>query len=224
MSDFQRYAVYYLPDDADLAAFGAAWLGWDVVSGEAVAQPDLDGIEMATKTPRKYGFHGTLKPPFRLGDEAKLADLQNDIAALADATAPIALDGLTLSRIGKFLALTPEGDTSSLAKIAFACVSQLDAYRAAPSAAELDRRRAAGLTTRQDALLVKWGYPYVAEEFRFHLTLSGKLDERELDHLQAAAAERMPVLSSPFPITSIALAGEASDGLFRQIHRYSLTG
>ncbi len=120
MSDFQRFAIYYLPDDPVLAAFGASWLGWDVATGEPAAQPDVPGIEGFTATPRKYGFHGTLKPPFRLNDGKGADELADDIGAFAKATAPVALDGLVLSRIGKFLALTPDGDTSALATLAFA--------------------------------------------------------------------------------------------------------
>ncbi|CAN0604442.1 unnamed protein product, partial [Ectocarpus sp. 12 AP-2014] len=66
MSMFQRYAVYYLPDDADLAAFGAAWLGWDVEAGAMCPRPEIDSLDEATATPQQYGFHGTLKPPFQL--------------------------------------------------------------------------------------------------------------------------------------------------------------
>ena len=38
-----------------------------------------------------------------------------------------------------------------------------------------------GLTDRQEALLTQWGYPYVMEEFRFHITLTGALDPAHLD-------------------------------------------
>lgn len=224
MSDFQRYAVYYLPENRELAAFGASWLGWDVAQGAPVGQPGIEGIEAATRTPRKYGFHGTLKPPFRLAEGTDVAGLQADIAALAATTPPVEISGLILSRIGRFLALVPLGEAEGLARLAFACVTRLDRFRRPAGAEELARRRAAGLTARQDALLLKWGYPYVAEEFRFHLTLTGQLAEPERDRIQAAAAARLPDLPRPFPITSIALAGERPDGFFREIHRYTLTG
>lgn len=224
MPDFQRYAVYYLPDDAELAAFGASWLGWDITRGATVEQPDIDGIEEATRTPRKYGFHGTLKPPFHPADGSTIAKLQNDIATLASETSAVTLDGLTLSRIGSFLALVPLGDTRALASLAFACVARLDGHRGAASADELERRRAAGLTPRQDTLLVQWGYPYVADEFRFHLTLSGKLNEAVLDRIQDAAANALPQLRAPFHVGSVALVGECTDGTFREIRRYPLNG
>ena len=65
---FTRYAIYYLPPAGALADFGARWLGWDVRRGAAAVQLDLPGLRDATEAPRKYGFHGTLKPPFRLAE------------------------------------------------------------------------------------------------------------------------------------------------------------
>lgn len=224
MSDFQRFAIYYLPEDRALAAFGAAWLGWDVETGKACAQPAVEGIADVTATPRKYGFHGTLKPPFRLSAGTEPAALHDALAQFAQTTAPVRLEGLQLSRIGRFLALVPEGDAAALAKLAFACVRLFDPFRHPPDTAELDRRRAAGLTPRQDALLLKWGYPYVAEEFRFHLTLTGKLDPSAQEAALAALETGLPALPRPYPITSIALTGERADGHFEMIHRYALTG
>ena len=41
------------------------------------------------------------------------------------------------------------------------------------------RRLAQPLTARQSAALDRYGYPYVHEDFRFHMTLSGSLADRE---------------------------------------------
>lgn len=61
--------------------------------------------------------------------------------------------------------------------LARSCVMELDRFRRPPSSEELDQRRGKGLTTEQDRLLLRWGYPYVLEEFRFHLTLSNTIDD-----------------------------------------------
>ena len=223
MSDYQRYAVYYLPDDEKLARFGARWLGWDVAGGTPVEQFPVDGLKDATSTPRKYGFHGTLKPPFRLADDTTYQALERDTAALAGSLLPVALSGLKVSRIGKFLALVPDGESQELRKLAFECVRCLDRHRRPASEQELERRRAGGLTERQDALLLEWGYPYVDTEFRFHLTLTGKLEATAMDVIETAAWDNLPALPRPFVISSIALAGEREDGLFQEIQRYALT-
>ncbi|MEO0943731.1 MAG: DUF1045 domain-containing protein [Pseudomonadota bacterium] len=224
MSDFQRFAIYYLPDDRALTAFGASWLGWNVEAGVPVEHPLVEGIEGFTATPRKYGFHGTLKPPFRLADGADEAALSEELARFASKHGPVHVDGLVVSKIGKFLALVPTGDTAALAELAFACVRDFDHFRRPADAAELERRRAAGLTERQDALLLEWGYPYVDDEFRFHLTLTGKLAPAEQVAALDAARQHVPGLPHPYEISSIALAGERADGRFQMIHRYALTG
>ncbi len=227
MEKFKRYAIYYAPEPGALADFAAAWLGWDPVLGVVVAHPDLPGlpcpVAQITEAPRKYGFHGTLKPPFRLSGplEALIADLE----AYGRTQAPVVLDGLRLSQIGRFLALTPTGDLAPLERLAGEVVSALDAHRAPAGEAELARRRAAGLTPRQEALLAKWGYPYVMEEFKFHLTLSGKLTKEEAVATKDALAPILaPLLPTPFVIRDLCLFGEADDGRFHLVHRYTLSG
>ena len=224
MSSFQRYAIYYLPDDRDLADFGATWLGWDVRTGKAKPHFAVDDIEDFTATPQKYGFHGTLKPPFALGDSKDEAALRDAIHAFAARKPPIALDGLAPTVIGHFLALVPEGPVERLAQFAFDCVRAFDEFRRPADTAELERRRAAGLTQRQNALLKRWGYPFVADEFRFHLTLTGRLDEEQMERAKSAALQHLPALPRPFRIDSISLAGERPDGRFQEIRRYALSG
>ena len=224
MSDFRRYAVYYLPDDGTLAAFGASWLGWDIATGTFCGQPAEPNIKEMTDQPRKYGFHATLKPPFVLASDTSFQDLAQAVAHHAGQSAPVRADGLSLTTIGAFLALTPVGDTRSLDRFAFRCVTDLDRFRKTPSETELVRRRANGLSPRQEEMLTRWGYPYVGEEFRFHLTLTGKLALDDLAAARAAVERVLPPLPAPFSIESIALVGEDGSGMFRLIHRHALTG
>ena len=219
-----RYAIYYVPPTGPLADFGAAWLGWDSLTGREVPQFDIPGLHEITTAPRKYGFHGTLKPPFRLTDGQTLGALENTAAALAQTLAPAVCDGLTLTRLGRFLALTPHGDVTGLQRVAGACVRELDVFRIPPTEAELAKRRKARLSARQDAYLSQWGYPYVFEEFRFHLTLTGKLPNHEVQLWMDQCLAHLPALPAPFILDQIALCGERPDGRFDLIHRYALTG
>lgn len=194
------------------------------MAGREAVQPDVAGLRDITMTPRKYGFHGTLKPPFRLAGGVSADTLKRAVGALAMSLPPATCDRLALTTLGGFLALTPQGDADGLRHIAEACVRELDAFRAPADQAEIDRRRQAGLSDRQDALLTQWGYPYVMEEFRFHLTLSGRLPAAEIAHWSAMVAQHLPPLDAPFLIDQIALCGERSDGRFELIQRYALTG
>lgn len=221
---YTRFAIYDAPVDDALARFGATWLGWDVRTGRAPVQAGVPGLDDITMTPRKYGFHGTLKPPFRLADGHTADELQAGVADLAGRCAPAQSGGLQLTTLGGFLALTPTGDLSGLERVASACVRDLDVFRAPASGAELERRRSTGLSARQEALMLKWGYPYVMEEFRFHLTLSGRLAQADRTAWMNTARTHMPPLAECYDLGSIALCGERADGRFELIQRYALTG
>lgn len=226
---FKRYAIYYTPEPGPLAAFGAAWLGWDIETAREVPQPKVAGlpqpVQALTATPRKYGFHATLKPPFRLAAGANIGALTEAVADFA-ARHPVAeAPGLVLARLGAFLALVPHGDATKLSALAAEIVASFDRFRAPAGRAELARRRSPGLTAPQEANLVRWGYPYVLDEFRFHMTLTGKLSPETATTTQAALAPAIaPVLPAPFRLDALTLAGEDAQGRFCEIARYPLAG
>jgi putative phosphonate metabolism protein len=222
---FQRYAVYYTPGGA-LAQTGAAWLGWDVATGLRVAHPPLDGldIEKLTRTPRRYGLHATIKPPFHLTEGTDEEMLRRDLQSLCARLGPVTLDALEIHALAGFVAMVPAGDAAALADLAAQVVKELDPFRAAPTASELARRRQANLTPRQDANLVTWGYPYVMEDFRFHITLTGRIKGNMAPVVAALRRHFAPHLPQPFVVDSLALVGEDEAGMFHEIHRFSLGG
>jgi len=225
---FTRYAIYYTPaPDTPLADFGARWLGWDSAHGVTRGHPDIGDLDVATltATPRKYGLHGTIKPPFRLADGMTAQGLADAVAGLCADASPVTLEGLKLARLGRFLALVPDGDVSALAALAARAVRELDEFRAPSSEAEMATRRTARLTAAQDAHLARWGYPYVLDQFRFHLTLTGPLGPKEAARVKAALTQPLATLAlAPFGVTGLTLMGEDRTGRFQQIHRYTLTG
>ncbi len=220
---FQRYAVYVTPEGA-LAKAGAAWLGWDVAQGCKVAHPKLPGLDVSalTATPRKYGMHGTIKPPFYLASDTTPDALFDDLAALCKTLRPVMLDGLEVRALRQFIALCPLGDQSALASLAAQVVTGLDHHRRPPDTAELARRRAAPLTQAQEANLARWGYPYVMEDFRFHITLTGTAEPAPI--LSQIAAHFAPHLPQPFAVSSLTLTGQDEAGMFHEIHRFPLKG
>lgn len=221
---YTRYGIYYLPPAGAFADFGASWVGWDVASGQARAQFDTPNLDRVTTAPRKYGFHATLKPPFRLAEGTSGDDLTDAVATLARTTAPAMSDGLELSALGRFLALTPFGDVAGIQRVAAACVTTLDPFRAAASEQELAKRRAAGLSAAQEAMLLAWGYPYVLDAFRFHITLTDRLPKPEIDLWRGAVAAHLPDMPRPFVLDAICLVAERPDGQFEQVGRYTLDG
>lgn len=227
MTRFQRYAIYVMPD-GPLADFGMAWLGWDARTGGPVDHPEVAGLPRPlseiTATPRKYGLHATIKPPFRLAAETTLAALMQDLANLCERTDPVTLDGLMLARLGSFLALVPAGDTTALDTLAAAAVTGLDRHRAPLTEADLTRHRAGKtLSPAQEDNLIRWGYPHVLDQFRFHITLTGSLARHEAEAVaETLSPHLIPHLPRPYAIDSLCLMGEDAEGLFHLIHRYPL--
>ena len=212
-----RYAVYWAPEPAtELARFGARWLGRDAETGQrttALAAGLPLSWERATEEARLYGFHATLKPPFRLREGCDEAALEAALEALCAMLGPIDGVKLRLAALDGFLALVPGSRLADLGDLARRCVTALDEFRAPADAAELARRRAAGLTARQDAMLVRWGYPYVLEEFRFHLTLTRRLSPEtgpEIVNFLAPHAEHACV--APQRVGSLCLFAQSAPG------------
>jgi hypothetical protein len=192
---------------------GSTWLGRDAETGAPLPHPRVPGLDIAelTADPRRYGLHATLKPPFRLG--LSWAEAVATAEALAARLAPFDLPPLAVQDLDGFLALRESAPCPGLQALADACVEALDPCRAPAPEAELARRRRSGLTARQDALLARWGYPYVFEEWRFHVTLTRRLTPAEkavvlpavTDFLGDAPARRRRV-------TAISLFTQAAAG------------
>lgn len=208
-----RYAVYVAPAPSTLlSALSRQWLGRDAESGADLPPPGCingaaDWWQTITQAPRRYGFHGTMKPPFSLAPGRSRDELCDALRELAQATAAFALPPLELTEIGNFLALVPTDSSDALTVLADDCVVELDAFRAPPSDAELARRRAARLTERQLLLLERWGYPYVLDEFRFHMTLTdGIADAAERQRaILLLAAMFAPACREPLPVDDLCL-------------------
>jgi hypothetical protein len=223
-----RFAVYYTPHRGVLAEFGAAWLGWDIASGKSVAHPQLAHLPIPvaniTATPHKYGFHATIKPPFRLADGHSFPALQGALETMCKGLSPVQTEGLCLTQLGRFLALTVRNPPPALLALARTAVKDLDRFRAPASARELARRRQSNLSARQDALLVNWGYPYVLDEFRFHMTLTGKLSKSNAPAVLSALEPILSPLITPFCLDALSLVGEDDTGRFHEISRFILSG
>jgi phosphonate metabolism protein PhnN/1,5-bisphosphokinase (PRPP-forming) len=225
-----RYALYYAPDPGSAWwRFGSAWLGRCAAAGNALPQPQLDGIAPAllaalTEVPRRYGFHATLKPPFRLARGASLASLAPALERFCARQTAIRLPPLEVVELDDFLALVPSVKDARIDALAAACVRGLDRFRAPLPAAELEQRRAARLTPREDSLLQRWGYPYVLDKFRFHFSLTGSL-QAESPYMVAAVRDAADaavaaIADNPLVLDSICIFEEPAPGAdLRIVHR-----
>jgi putative phosphonate metabolism protein len=174
-----RYAIYFVPAvDTALYRFGASVLGYDAYSGK---QHDyIDGIDVPAwrelvHEPHIYGFHATLKAPFYLTKGATEDDVGRVLDDVAASQPAVLVGELALRELGSFIALVPASPRPLLDRLAQTCVRDFDRFRAPMSEQERARRLVPALSDRQVENLVRWGYPYVFDDFRFHMTLTGKL-------------------------------------------------
>ncbi len=209
-----RVAIYYTPAaDDPLFAAGTVWLGRDPLTDARCPQPDIPDIAAMTDEARAYGFHATLKPPMRLARGTTFDAFRAAASDLARSLHPFDLPPLAVMDVHGFLALRETQPSAALQQLADACVERLDAFREPPSLEELARRRRTPLTPEQDAMLVRWGYPYVFATWFFHLTLTRRLTPSEKARYQPRAeAHFAAAISHPRRVNDICLFTQAAAG------------
>ena len=214
-----RFAIYFTPEkDHPLTRRAAQWLGRDAFSGEVLPSPaagPLSPAEVAFQTAaaRRYGFHATLKAPFRLAEGVSESELIGAVENFAQSQEPVCLPEITLRRLDGFFAILPSQGSAALANLAANVVTAFEHFRAPLTATEIERRNPDALTPGQLKNLHKWGYPYVFEEFRFHMTLTGRVAAAEQERV-AKAIEGFfgPLLSGPLDVDGLAVFVESEPG------------
>jgi putative phosphonate metabolism protein len=231
MTETPRYALYYASaPHSELDRFGAHLLGYDAFRGETLPFPD--GIEQMlpdwrdlTQDPRKYGFHATLKAPMVLADGKSEAELVTACAEFAAMPRPIPMIKPVVSSIGDFIAIVPSQPSAELQELAADAVSRFDGFRAPLTAKDRARRNPDRLPPRQRDYLERWGYPYVMEEFRFHMTLTGRLPAERRETVLAILRQRFAALDmNSLAVDRLALFKQNDPSFrFQIVQQYSLT-
>jgi putative phosphonate metabolism protein len=225
-----RYAIYLCPRlQSPLYQLGSGWLGRDPFTGEDLDPALPNGLSLeewssATESPRRYGFHATLKPPFRLAEGAVYNDLLGAACAFAKRYAAFEAPPLQVGTLGRFLALVLSQPSAELSEFAAACVSEFDRFRAPAGPRELALRLNGSLSPREREHVYRWGYPYVFDTWKFHMSLTGSLAAETLPQFEEILAERFTsVCSGPMVVDSICIFHEASAGSpFHLIDRLDL--
>ncbi len=211
-----RVAVYFTPPaDHPLVLTAAAWLRWDAFSGTRVRRGPVAGFDDAeldalTADPRRYGFHATLKPPFRVAAGHSLDEIRASLATFCRDRAALTMPALRLTELGPFFALTADGRAEEeIGALADAVVRAFEPFRAPSTEADVARRRPERLTERQRGNLRDWGYPYVFQDFRFHMTLTGPISGERRARMTGVLHERFAsFIGRPLTIDALSLFRE----------------
>lgn len=187
-----RYAIYFVPEaDSALNSFGSAILGYDCNSGVAVPLPeefqdDALAWRRTTEEPRRYGFHATLKAPFRLSSSCTETQLESALQSFAGLGHSVPTIVPVVMMVDNFAAVTSRRREPAIDALAAKCTTIFDAFRAPMSPRERARRVTMGLDPRQIQHLDLWGYPHVFTDFRFHMTLTGPIERKRRKPILAA--------------------------------------
>jgi hypothetical protein len=223
-----RYALYFSPSGATpLARLGDEWLGCGA-DGNTRAIPNLphnispSEWSSATEVAAGYGFHATLKPPFRLAAGATLPELRQAVRSFATGRTRFMAPHLVLGTLGHFLALVLSQDSEVFSNYAADCVREFDHFRAPAAEAEIKMRMRDSLTPREREHLIRWGYPYVFDRWKFHMTLTCALAETALQVFRSHLSQRFAeVCVSPLEIDSICLFEQPAPGApFHLLERF----
>lgn len=227
-----RYAIYFTPPaDDPLTRRASHWLGRDAFSGEMLAQPIVEAFSETafselTSDPRRYGFHATMKAPFELADGASETELVDAFESFAAGQTAFTLPSLVLGQIGPFFALVPGAVSPDLQTLASDCVTVFDRFRAPLDDADISRRKPERLTPNERRNLMTWGYPYVLDDFRFHMTLTGPVERDDQPAMRAAIESHFAdLLDQPRRIDRLSLFVEPARGEpFTMHHTVPLAG
>lgn len=215
-----RCAVYFAPPpDSPWWQAGSQWLGRCAAGHALKPMPPIDGISeeafrQVTAAPRRYGWHATLKAPFTLAPGTDADQLRAALQTIAASSSAFEMPPLKVALLDDFLAIVPQTHSEAADAVAARCVMELQPLAAPLTATELQRRRQAPLTPAQNALLERWGYPFVLDEFQLHCSLTGSLKKfspEQVHSLQQAAQDWFANLP-PCNFESLALFVESTQG------------
>ena len=181
--------------------------------------------EDLTREPRRYGFHATLKAPFRLLPPFTEADLVAELdrfSALPRASVSVEP---TIRAIERFIAIVPRGASAAVEQLAADCVTVFDRFRRPLTPQERNRRVARGRGRSPDRKPRPLGLPVRVRG----LSLSHDADRRDRyeppwpDHRASAGCLRASRGKPSIPITQLVLARQdAPAARFRVVREAKL--
>jgi hypothetical protein len=203
--------------------------------------PEGFPFEKLTEEPQRYGLHSTVVAPFFPRDTNE-ENLLRAAARFCRSVSPVTIPQVQVVEHRSFMALRPveggrhgEHACERLQALAADAVRFFFPLRTPPDSAEIARRLGENLSPKQTANVLKWGYPYVFDEYDFHITLTGPVRD-------APAQALKPILSRYFrevtaeplgidhlclcrqPVSGARAVGEKHVEFFTALECFPLTG
>ncbi len=180
-----RYGIFFAPhDDSPLGVYGATVLRRKATSTNEWVNPlipisfeNTPVWRACIERPAHYGFHATINAPFELHDQHSTEELFDDIRAFCKQQQPLLLTNIAPRLTHRYDALAFDDQPADIKNFAATCATRFEKYRAPLTAADTKRRQKKALSASQIKHLQTYGYPYVFDDFNFHMTLSGTMPD-----------------------------------------------
>ena len=236
MTNYKRVAIYFLPKkNSSLENFGKNLLGRDINKKKKISLTRrqkyfinrgftyFDELKDYCEQPAKYGFHATLKAPFRLKRNVKTKNFYDVISHIAAQHSRFKIKGLKIVYSKKFTFITSRKPNKLLINLESDLVKHLDTFRAELNKTEIKKRIPDSLTFKQNKYLKEWGYPFVLDQFKFHMTLMNQ-NNNKLSNKQKLELEKLiyKISNNLLEFNEISLLGENKNGYFEEIKRFKL--
>ena len=236
MTNYKRVAIYFLPKkNSSLENFGKNLLGRDINKKKKISLTRrqkyfinrgftyFDELKDYCEEPAKYGFHATLKAPFRLKRNVKTKNFYDVISHIAAQHSRFKIKGLKIVYSKKFTFITSRKPNKLLINLENDLVKHLDTFRAELNKTEIKKRIPDSLTFKQNKYLKEWGYPFVFDQFKFHMTLMNQ-NNNKLSNKQKLELEKLiyKISNNVIEFNEISLLGENKNGHFEEIKRFKL--
>ena len=236
MTNYKRVAIYFLPKkNSSLENFGKNLLGRDINKKKKISLTRrqkyfinrgftyFDELKDYCEEPAKYGFHATLKAPFRLKRNVKTKNFYDVISHIAAQHSRFKIKGLKIVYSKKFTLITSRKPNKLLINLENDLVKHLDTFRAELNKTDIKKRIPDSLTIKQNKYLKEWGYPFVFDQFKFHMTLMNQ-NNNKLSNKQKLELEKLiyKISNNVIEFNEISLLGENKNGHFEEIKRFKL--
>ena len=237
MKKYSRYAIYYAPPkESNLEEFGRYWFGWDPLNAKLINNKqrinylngfgikNLKNIDKNVLIAKKYGFHGTLIPPFKLNKNYSTNTLFKKTEDIAKKFKKFKFYKFKLKKINNFYAFVQNKKNNNINKLSNRLVRELFKFRSPLTKKEIDRRNPSKLSKFQLNILYKWGYPYLMSEFKFHMTLASEVTGNKLySELKKIENNKEIILNEINNFDKIYIFGENQKGMFENLENFSLS-
>ncbi len=237
MKKYSRFAIYYAPPKGSvLEEFGKYWFGWDPLVAKFINNKqrinylnrfgikNLKSIDNNILMAKKYGFHGTLIPPFKLNNNYNRKKLFKKIEVVAKKYKKFNFYKFKLKKIDNFYAFVQSKKNNNINKLSNRLVRELFKFRSPLTKKEIDRRNPSKLSKLQLSILYKWGYPYLMSQFNFHMTLASEVSGNKLYfELKKIEKNKEIILNETNDFDKIYIFGENQKGMFENLENFSLS-